>query len=202
MKELFKLWRAPGSQPVNCAFAESGVAAAVSPLLSDVEDNRFGPSDAPTFCIPLVPKHRLVALTDGNGVAAEQLRMLGTRLKYLGSRQAITKVLITSTIQNEGKSLVSANLAITLALQRHKTLLVDGDLHRPRLGDLFGVAGRRGLGDWWERKQGMSDFVCRAEAFPLWFLPAGKPVERPLTLLQSGELSAAFARISGWFDWV
>src|SRR5260221_5858704 len=70
---------------------------------------------------------RLVALTDQASVGAEKFRTLAARLRYLQNEKDLKRLVITSAIQGEGKSLISANLAITLA-RRPGTVLVDGDL--------------------------------------------------------------------------
>ena len=60
---------------------------------------------------------RLVCLPDGDSPAVEAFHLLGVRLRHLRTERPLKKVLITSTIPQEGKSLVAANLACTLALQ-------------------------------------------------------------------------------------
>ena len=61
------------------------------------------------------PQNRLVCLTDNESLAAEKFRFLGISLQNLRRERPLKKVLITSTIPQEGKSTVSANLACTLA---------------------------------------------------------------------------------------
>ena len=57
---------------------------------------------------------------------------------------------VTSSVIDEGKTLVAGNVAVTLAkYSGSKTLLVEGDLHRPSLASLFGLSELRGLNHWW-----------------------------------------------------
>ena len=61
------------------------------------------------------PEQRLVAITDPEGTGAEMFRVLATRLAHMQNKRRLHKLLITSAVCDEGKSVVSANLALTLA---------------------------------------------------------------------------------------
>ncbi len=65
-----------------------------------------------------------------------------------GKTAQLKKVLVTSTIPEEGKSLVSANLAGVLARRKQKVLLIEGDLRRPTLAQQFGLGRLAGLAEW------------------------------------------------------
>jgi capsular exopolysaccharide synthesis family protein len=155
-----------------------------------------------TFSLPSAPEKRLVAVSDRLSLGAEKFRVLSARLKDVQQRRPIKKVLITSAIRAEGKTMVAANLGITLAQQRRKVLLIDGDLHQPNLGFLMGVMSCPGIAEWWKQQREISDFLCRAEGLPLWLLPAGGQLDQPLTVMQSSEMAQLIANLSGWFDWV
>ena len=155
-----------------------------------------------TFAIPRSPEKRLVAITDGHGFGAEKLRMLSARLRYAQHSGALKRLLITSTIVGEGKTTISANLAIMLAQQQQQVLVIDGDVHQGALTALFGLGSRPGLGDWWHGHKEFDDFIYRAEGLPLWVLPAGKTVEQPLTMLHAEEFQQLMENISGRFDWI
>ncbi len=60
---------------------------------------------------------------------------------------------VTSSVIGEGKTLVSANLALTLAKRSSQNvLLLEGDLRKPALSDIFGLGKRPGLNEWWNGK--------------------------------------------------
>jgi len=154
-----------------------------------------------SFSISTLPEQRLVVLTDEHSLAAEKVRVLSTRLRNLQQRRQIKKVLITSSISGEGKSVISANLALTLAMRgRKKTLLIGGDLRRPSLGKLFGTSEVPGLTEWWRGGGSICDHLRRAEGFPLWLLLAGDGLEQPLEILQSERFSKLMAQVGQWFD--
>jgi len=150
------------------------------------------------------PASRLVAWTDPNSLGAEKFRALAVRLSNIRAQNELNSLQVTSSVINEGKTFVAANLAVTLA--KHlgsRTLLIEGDLHRPTLAPLFGLKELQGLSDWWSgREQDISHFLVRFNGTPLWFLPAGRPCDRPSEILHSARLAEAFAQLSGRFDWI
>jgi capsular exopolysaccharide synthesis family protein len=151
-----------------------------------------------------VPENsRLVTITDPSGLGAEKFRMLATRLKNLQQKRSLKRLLITSSIVQEGKSLVSSNLAVTLA--RHglqRVLLIDGDLRKPVLGTRFGIRERRGLTEFLLGNEPAGKFVYNLEALNIHIMPAGAMPENPLELLQTPKLRGLIDRMSGLFDWV
>jgi capsular exopolysaccharide synthesis family protein len=144
---------------------------------------------------------RLVALTDQTSVGAEKFRTLAARLRYFQNKQDLKKLVITSAVQGEGKSLISANIAVTLA-RRQKTLLIDGDLRRSGLKDLFGTQNMRGLTDWWQKSVTIGNFLTRVEGLSLWHLSAGQAEGQPLEILQSQRMSDMLTQLAESFDWV
>ncbi len=153
------------------------------------------------FHIPSSPEHRLVAINDHLGVGAERLGKLASRLRRVQQRHGIRKLLVTSAIPGEGKTLICSNLAITLATHGQKTLIIDSDLRRPSVASLLGV-GKQGGADWFDMRGPITQSLWRAEQLPLWVLPAEKPHDRALSLLQSDKFSEMLEHLSAMFDWV
>jgi hypothetical protein len=99
------------------------------------------------FSIP--EESRLVAVAEEGSLGAEKFRFLAVRLRHLRQNRPLKKVLITSTIPQEGKSTIAANLACTLARRKQqKTLMLEGDLRRPSLANQFGIGKIPGLCEW------------------------------------------------------
>lgn len=156
----------------------------------------------PSLPVSLLPNSRLVAIGEEESLGAEKFRFLAVRLRQLRQSRTMKKVLITSTIPQEGKSTVAANLACTLARRKpHKTLLLEGDLRRPTVAQKFGLGHVPGLSEWL-RGESESMNIYRLEALGLWVLPAGSAPENPLELMQSGKLSPLMDQLTAWFDWI
>ena len=155
----------------------------------------------PETSLMVSPSPRLVSMFDESSVGAEKFRVLAARLQYLQNHQPLKKLVVTSTIKGEGKSVVSANLAVTLA-RRHKTLLIDGDLRQSGLADMLGSRRLPGLTDWWQESTKVTRFLRRVQTLKLWHLPAGQAAAQPLEILQSQRTSEMLNRIAELFDWV
>lgn len=163
-----------------------------------------GKVDVPGVYVNASPESRLVAWTEPNSLGAEKFRALVTRFDHLRGKRELKSFQVTSSVVNEGKTLVAGNVAVTLAkYSGSKTLLVEGDLHRPTLAALFGLNGLRGLSDWWSSQdQDLDKYVHRLNGLPLWFLPSGMAVDQPSDILRSTRLAKAFAQLASQFEWV
>jgi len=159
--------------------------------------------ESSTIVVSASPESRLVAFTDPNSLGAEKFRALATRFDHLRNQRQFRSFQVTSGAINEGKSLVAANIAITLAqYSGSKTLLVEGDLHRPTLENSLGLSGTRGLIHWWsDGAADLGKYVHRVNGMPLWFLPAGGPCDQPSDLLRSARFVKAFGQLAGQFEW-
>ena len=173
---------------------------------NDFAESDFAESDLRQFQslpVSLPADSKLICLVAPESLGAEKFRFLGVRLRQLQHSRPLKKLLITSTIPEEGKSTVSANLATILARkQQPKVLLLDGDLRRPSLGKQFGLGKLPGLSEWLHGEPRPIKHIYRLEGPNLWFLPAGRPPENPLELMQSGRLSRLMEQLTAWFDWI
>jgi capsular exopolysaccharide synthesis family protein len=157
----------------------------------------------PVLAVSLRDDSRLVSLGKEASLGAEKFRFLAVRLRQLRQSRPLKKVLITSSIPQEGKSMVAANLACALALRtRQKTLLIDGDLRRPSVAKLFGLGKIPGITEWLRGDRGPMKSIYHLEEAGLWVLPAGDSPRNPLELMQTGRLSSLMEQLTSWFDWV
>ena len=149
------------------------------------------------------PEQRLIAITNPNSPGAETFRVLGTKLAHMRRKRQLKKLLITSAVGDEGKSVVSVNLAYTLARRAgERVLLIEADLRRPTASALLSTSALRGIAEWHEHKLALQDAFYQLEGMPLWLLSAGKGIDEPLPLLESDAFAQMLAAVSEGFDWV
>ena len=149
------------------------------------------------------PGVRLVSMLDERGLGAEKFRVLAARLTNLRHNVKLRSVQVTSSVIAEGKTLVSANLAFTLAKRLSSSvLLIEGDLRKPAVCSLLGIGRRPGIGEWWKQERALlRNFVVRLGSNSLYLLPAGS-VQHPASILQSGRMVEAIKEFSENFDWI
>jgi capsular exopolysaccharide synthesis family protein len=155
--------------------------------------------------LPVALPHntKLVSATEKESLAAEKFRFLAVRLRQLRQKRHLKSVLITSTMPEEGKSMVAANLACTLASRREqKILLLEGDLRRPTLRQQFGLGRITGLTDYLQGTTTAAQAIYRLDALGIWIMAAGTAPHNPLELLQAGKLAPLMEQLEGWFDWI
>src|SRR5579864_6606407 len=156
----------------------------------------------PILGVSIREDSHLVSVAEEGSLGAEKFRFLAVRLRQLRQNRPLKKILITSTIPQEGKSMIAANLACTLARRKqHKILLLEGDLRRPNIANQFGVGKVPSLCEW---LSGLTQDIniYKLGDLGLWMLPAGAAPENPLELMQSGKLSLLMQRLEAWFDWI
>jgi capsular exopolysaccharide synthesis family protein len=184
---------------------EVGNEVGNEPDRSNSDQEPFFPVDlqqCPSLTVAIPPGSRLVSIEKEESLGAEKFRFLAVRLRQLRQTRPLKKILITSTIPQEGKSTVAANLACTLARRKpQKTLLLEGDLRRPTLAARFGLGRVAGLSEWFHGS-GTAMNIYRLDTLGLWVLPAGNAAENPLELMQSGKLGPLMDQLTAWFDWI
>lgn len=134
------------------------------------------------FDVPSFP------LFQTGSLAAEQFRKLRTTLVKM---QSLKTIMVTSALQGEGKTFVSANLAVGIAfdLDLH-ALLVDGDLRKPSLPGHFGLADGKGLSDYLKGTDTIPDLLNKTRLEKLTLLQGGGITENPAELMSSNRMEA------------
>jgi non-specific protein-tyrosine kinase len=93
----------------------------------------------------MTPNVRLITLTEPRSPAAEAFRTLRTSLIFSGVERGLSAILVTAPMNDDGKSAVLANLAVTFAQAGHRTIIVDSDLRQPQQHTIWGCSNERGL---------------------------------------------------------
>jgi capsular exopolysaccharide synthesis family protein len=208
MSIIFEALQRSESERLGIATEQLAVADLLQAAEREVpnEATNFGPIDlgqCRSLPVSPPPHSRLVCLTANESLGAETFRFLGVRLRQLQQRRALKKLLITSTMPEEGKSMVCGNLATTLARRhRQKVLLLEGDIRRPSLGPKLGLGQLPGLSEWLRGDPERIPNIYHLEGPEFWFLPAGSPSENSLELIQCVRLSELMDHLSACFDWI
>jgi capsular exopolysaccharide synthesis family protein len=133
----------------------------------------------------------LVTLLSPQSFEAEHFRMLKTRILYPVSGKPPQSLLITSVNQEDGKSFVAANLAISMAQNlNHPVLLIDCDLRKPSIHRLFGFGDVPGLSEYLSKTATFPSLIQRTDVERLYLLPAGDRPNNPSELLSSARMAS------------
>ncbi len=132
---------------------------------------------------------------------AEEFRKLRVSLSFLGINSSHKKILITSSISGEGKSFISANLAISLALTGKKVVLVDLDLNNPTIAKILNVKRDDGITEFLTGEKEPEEIIRRIEAHEnLFFISAGNLPDNPSELLANGRVKDIIEYLDNIFD--
>lgn len=132
----------------------------------------------------------------------EQYRKLAAVLHDAQAENGLTVVMIASAVPGEGKSLTSVNLALTLSESyQRRVLLIDADLRKPTLHQLFRLNSSAGLSEGLAAGDG-AKLVVRQVSARLSVLPAGRPTGDPMAALSSPRMRKLIAEAKETFDWV
>lgn len=139
-------------------------------------------------------KPQLITLTDPRSPAAEAYRTLRTNLTFAGLDQPVETLIVTSPAIGGEKSVVAANLAVVMAQGEHRTILVDADLRRPALHEIFGVSSEPGLTTMFVDPQARTHpLLLEVGVENLWLLPSGPLPPNPADLLGSRRMEEIIA---------
>jgi len=143
----------------------------------------------------------LVAALSPHADTAEQYRTLRTRLMQSENGRARRVLLVTSPGHGDGKSVTAANLALTMAQEfNRRIVLLDADLRQPGAHTLFGLPQTPGLADVLAGAATLDDVIVELPDYRLSFVPAGLPPERPAELLGSGAMRRTMEALRARFD--
>ena len=120
-------------------------------------------------------------------VASEHFSVLRSRILNLQAKSGMRSLIIASAQKGEGKSLISTNLALSLAqLERHRILLVDGDLRVKGVSQLLGLGEERGLSDFLRGEAEIESCIRRTSLPYLCVTGAGTQSEECLPAILEG----------------
>lgn len=138
--------------------------------------------------------------------SAEALRIVRTNLDFMLSEVKEGKaktIFLTSTVPKEGKTFITANLAVTIALSGKKVLLIGMDIRHPRLSEYINLPAK-GLTDYlFAKNTEIQDYIVKQEGFKhLDVLPSGIVPPNPAELLMSKKLDGLFEKFKEKYDYI
>jgi capsular exopolysaccharide synthesis family protein len=181
---------------------ESAAAHATAAAVQAPADWLSVPSERVLHPKP-TPEQRFVTLSDQNGAGAEMFRVLSTRLAHMKDKRPLSKLLVSSAVVDEGKSVVAVNLAVALSQRPgERVLLIEADLRRPTASLLLSSSPTVGITEWHQGRLSIQNAIYKVGDLPLWFLSAGEGLQEPLPILESLEFANMIDAVSAHFDWV
>jgi non-specific protein-tyrosine kinase len=141
----------------------------------------------------------LITLTDPRSPISEAYRTLRTNLSFSSLDKPIRTLVVTSSAPEEGKSTTIANLAVTMAQGGKKTILVDCDLRRPSLHEIFNIPAEPGLTDLL-LDNGDRQVIHDTEVEGLQLLTSGQLPPNPADLLGSQKIDKIIAELASKAD--
>ena len=151
-------------------------------------------------------RHAHIAIHEGEStVSAELFRLIRTNLRFmLPAEKKSPVILVTSCVNGEGKSYVSSNTALSLAILGKKVALVGLDIRKPMLAVYFNLSQKGHLTDYLSEPDVEIDdiIVPSGEHKNLDIIPCGTIPPNPAELLQTERLDALFAELRKRYDYI
>lgn len=150
-----------------------------------------------------ITSHPLLVENDDRHMLFESFRNIRSSIffmPYEGSRPKT--LLITSSIPHEGKSTVSSNFAVTLAMSGAKTLLIDADMRRGALHDIFKVPSSPGLTEILGGTATLKKTIRDTSVENLSFLPRGQGTLHANDLLLGKQTDALIKKVYAEYDYI
>lgn len=136
----------------------------------------------------------------GNADISETFRQLRTSLQFIDVDHKPKVMAVTSALPQEGKSTTAANLAVALGLSGHKTILIDGDLRRPRVASAFGLPDPVGLTNVLAGQLSVEAAIQNLRKSRIAVLSSGPTPPNPSELLGSNQMAQLLVRLRSLFD--
>ncbi|MDF7671882.1 CpsD/CapB family tyrosine-protein kinase [Lactobacillus sp. ESL0701] len=144
---------------------------------------------------------KLITNTDPNNVVSKQLRTILSNINFSAVNHKLKTILITSSQANEGKSTISANLAVTWAKQGRKVLFIDANLRQPTIQSTFGLRNsRRGLSTILSSDKSFDLVVQHSPVNNLSIITSGPIPPNPAALLGSRRMEELLAYFRKDYD--
>ena len=144
----------------------------------------------------------LQVIADTNTKNAELFRYLRGNVQFVLPESTDKVVLVTSAVAAEGKSYIAANVASSLALMGKKVALVELNLRKPSLGEMFGIIASKGMSDYLSNGEVSLHDIVSTTADGLDVYVAGTVPPNPSELLQGSRAAQLMEQLREQYDYV
>ncbi|PFP18304.1 tyrosine protein kinase [Priestia megaterium] len=145
-------------------------------------------------------KQSLVTYSNPNSVISDQFRTIRANLHFLTKESTSKLFLITSPKEGEGKSTMAANLAVSMAQQKDKVLLIDANLRKPIIHDIFNIQNTGGLTGVLENEVTFEEAVYQTRIENLDILTSGAAFSNFVELLGNEKMESLLTRFAACYD--
>ena len=151
----------------------------------------------------------LVVVNEPKSPEAEMFRNLRTNIQFMNADSKKKVMLVTSTVPGEGKSYVSANLAVAFAQLDKRVLIIDADMRKGRQHNMFNLKSRPGISNYlsgvtdeefFKDKDNIFNYIQETDIKNLYVITAGNVPPNPSELIVSNRLKAATNNLIAKFD--
>lgn len=148
-------------------------------------------------------RDELITIQDPKSIAAEAYRTLRTNIQYSNIDESIKTLVLTSSLSDEGKTVVSTNLAVSIAYTGKKVLIIDCDLRKPNIHKKLGIFNFEGLTNVLIGETSFNDVVQKSEEVPtLHMLTSGPIPPNPSELLGSKKMQTFLSILKDQYDMI
>jgi capsular exopolysaccharide synthesis family protein len=182
-------------------------------FLVEYVDSRIKSPEEIKACLGLVPLGMIPELKTGRSASpnpmvnqgapqnfSESFRALRTNVLFSNPDEGLETLVITSTGPGEGKTMVASNLAVSFALDGQRVLLIDADMRRPRVHDVFDADQEPGLSNVLVGDAKPSEALRKTSTTGLWTITAGRVAPNPSELLGSRRFKDLMDSLGQCFD--
>ncbi len=145
---------------------------------------------------------RLTLLDTTDFITTEAYKSMLSNLIFTLGAVRSKSFIITSAASGEGKSITAANLAITLARNNTKVLLIDGDMRKPTQHKMFNVKNSKGLSTVLSGITTLDESIQKINDDNLFLMPSGEIPPNPQALLSSKSMEELLEKLNGEYDYI
>ncbi|MDU1538935.1 Tyrosine-protein kinase YwqD [uncultured Clostridium sp.] len=146
---------------------------------------------------------KLITKRNPKSPISEAYRSIRTNIEFSNIDKEIKTIVVTSSQQNEGKSTVIANLAVSFAgMENKKILILEGDLRNPTVHRMFNISNTHGITDILTGQKSFDECVHKTEIEGLEVLTCGKMPPNPAEMLASNKMKALIESLKDYYDYI